>query len=87
MLFRSAETLQSLEAHQQIVFRYSSPQGEITETANPNGSLHNIAGICNRQGNVLGMMPHPERAADSILGQTDGLALFEGVLTQSLQAA
>ena len=85
--YADAETLQSLEDHQQIVFRYSSPHGEVTEAANPNGSLNNIAGICNRQGNVLGMMPHPERAADSILGQTDGLALFKSVLTRSLQAA
>ena len=52
----------------------------MSDTANPNGSLNNIAGICNQQGNVLGMMPHPERASDPMLGKTDGLKLFEGLL-------
>jgi phosphoribosylformylglycinamidine synthase len=56
--------------------------GEVTVGANPNGSVHNIAGICNEAGNVVGMMPHPERAAESILGSVDGLALFESVLGQ-----
>ncbi|MEA5616686.1 phosphoribosylformylglycinamidine synthase subunit PurQ [Cronbergia sp. UHCC 0137] len=65
-------TLSAIEDHGQVLFRY---QGE-----NPNGSLNNIAGICNRQGNVLGMMPHPERAADSALGNSDGLRLFQGLL-------
>lgn len=72
-------TLAELEANHQIVFRYCSPTGT-TETANPNGSLHHIAGICNRAGNVLGMMPHPERACDAILGGVDGLMLFESLL-------
>lgn len=81
------DTLQSLEDNNQIVFRYSTADGDITETANPNGSLHNIAGICNRQGNILGMMPHPERAADPLLGTVDGLALFKSVLMAQLQAA
>jgi phosphoribosylformylglycinamidine synthase len=74
------ETLKNLEDNQQILFRYVSSQGEITEEANPNGSLHNIAGISNKQGNVLGMMPHPERAADQALKAIDGLALFQGLL-------
>ena len=64
--------LEELEANNQVVFRY--------EGDNPNGSLNNIAGICNRQGNVLGMMPHPERAADPMLGGTDGLKMFAGLL-------
>lgn len=64
-------TLQQLEAEGQVVFRYVN---------NPNGSCHNIAGICNEQGNVLGMMPHPERAADGALGGADGLVLFESLL-------
>ncbi|MDB9373766.1 phosphoribosylformylglycinamidine synthase subunit PurQ [Nodularia sphaerocarpa] len=67
-------TLSAIEDHGQVVFRYA---GE-----NPNGSLNNIAGICNRQGNVLGMMPHPERASDASLGSSDGLRLFQGLLEQ-----
>jgi phosphoribosylformylglycinamidine synthase len=74
------ETLKNLEDNQQILFRYVNSQGEITEDSNPNGSLHNIAGISNQQGNVLGMMPHPERAADQALKAIDGLALFQGLL-------
>jgi len=70
--YADAETLAELERHRQVLFRY---HGE-----NPNGSLNHIAGICNRQGNVLGMMPHPERAADPLLGNTDGLGLFQGLL-------
>lgn len=78
--YADTDTLADLEAHGQIVFRYCTPSGETTADSNPNGSLNNIAGICNRQGNVLGMMPHPERAADAMLGNTDGLALFQSVL-------
>lgn len=70
-------TLQQLEHNGQIAFRYCSPKGEVTEAANPNGSLHNIAGITNKKGNVLGMMPHPERACEDILGGIDGKTLFE----------
>jgi phosphoribosylformylglycinamidine synthase subunit PurQ / glutaminase len=66
------ETIQALEAEQRVLFRYQS---------NPNGSLQNIAGICNAQKNVLGMMPHPERAADAVLGSTDGLGVFKSLLT------
>ncbi|MBW4610835.1 MAG: phosphoribosylformylglycinamidine synthase subunit PurQ [Hassallia sp. WJT32-NPBG1] len=65
-------TLAEIEDNNQVVFRY--------ESENPNGSLNNIAGICNRQGNVLGMMPHPERASDAMLGGSDGLKLFAGLL-------
>ena len=74
------ETIKGLEDNQQIIFRYCNLSGEISEDTNPNGSLSNIAGISNKQGNVLGMMPHPERAADSMLGGTDGLKLFQGLL-------
>ncbi|MEA5583449.1 phosphoribosylformylglycinamidine synthase subunit PurQ [Nodularia harveyana UHCC-0300] len=70
--YADSATLSAIEDHGQVVFRYA---GE-----NPNGSLNNIAGICNRQGNVLGMMPHPERASDASLGCTDGLRLFQGLL-------
>jgi len=72
------EVLAELEENNQVLFRYA---GE-----NPNGSQNNIAGICNLQGNVLGMMPHPERAADSILGGTDGLKLFQGLVESAVGA-
>jgi phosphoribosylformylglycinamidine synthase len=62
-----------------VVFRYCDESGEPTPGSNPNGSLGNIAGICNKAGNVLGMMPHPERAAESILGGADGRLLFDSV--------
>ncbi len=74
------DTLKDLEDHDQILFRYCDPDGIIDESHNPNGSIGNIAGITNRQGNVLGMMPHPERAADAMLGSVDGLGLFQGLL-------
>lgn len=78
--YADAKTLSQLEANRQIVFRYSNVAGVVNPDSNPNGSLSNIAGICNVQGNVLGMMPHPERAADPLLGGTDGMRLFEGLL-------
>jgi phosphoribosylformylglycinamidine synthase subunit PurQ / glutaminase len=78
--YADADTLKSLEDGNQIVWRYCDRQGNVTESSNPNGSMHNIAGICNREGNVLGMMPHPERAADAILGSTAGKRLFESLL-------
>jgi phosphoribosylformylglycinamidine synthase subunit PurQ / glutaminase len=78
--YADADTLASLEDNRQVLFRYCDASGAVIPEANPNGSLNNIAGICNRQGNVLGMMPHPERASDPALGNTDGRKLFEGVL-------
>ncbi|MCR4443414.1 MAG: phosphoribosylformylglycinamidine synthase subunit PurQ [Peptococcaceae bacterium] len=74
------KTLDLLEKEGRVVFRYSSPGGEITAEANPNGSLHNIAGIINEKGNVLGMMPHPERCSEGIMGGVDGLRLFESLV-------
>jgi phosphoribosylformylglycinamidine synthase subunit PurQ / glutaminase len=74
------DTLKALEDNQQVLFRYCSTSGEINLANNPNGSINNIAGIVNQQGNVLGMMPHPERAADPSIGITDGLAMFQGLL-------
>jgi phosphoribosylformylglycinamidine synthase len=62
-----------------VLFRYTDPDGKESGEYNPNGSLHNIAGISNCEGNVLGMMPHPERAVEKILGSTDGLKIFESV--------
>ncbi|NJR59642.1 MAG: phosphoribosylformylglycinamidine synthase subunit PurQ [Cyanobacteria bacterium CRU_2_1] len=84
--YADVDTLAMLEDNNQIVFRYCAPTGKMTEAANPNGSLNNIAGICNRRGNVLGMMPHPERASDAMLGNTDGIHLFEGVLSVVMEA-
>lgn len=78
--YAETDTLLELEKHRQILFRYCSASAELSEAANPNGSVSQIAGICNRRGNVLGMMPHPERAADPLLGFTDGMALFQGLL-------
>ncbi|OGC88900.1 MAG: phosphoribosylformylglycinamidine synthase I [candidate division Zixibacteria bacterium RBG_16_48_11] len=72
--------LLELEREQQVVFRYSTRNGELTEEANPNGSLANIAGITNKQGNVLGLMPHPERASESTLGSDDGKKVFESIV-------
>ena len=77
-----AETLDRLEDERRVIFRYVDADGVTTAKANPNGSMRNIAGIVNAQGNVLGMMPHPERAVDSLLGSTDGLPLFESILAR-----
>lgn len=78
--FCDAETLATLQRENQVVFRYSTPQGEITPAANPNGSLDNIAGICNADRNVLGMMPHPDRSAEGLLGSADGLKIFQSMV-------
>ncbi|MEO0534258.1 MAG: phosphoribosylformylglycinamidine synthase subunit PurQ [Cyanobacteria bacterium P01_A01_bin.123] len=80
--YADGDTLKALEDSNQVVFRYCDATGTATESSNPNGSLNNVAGICNCQGNVLGMMPHPERASDVLLGSTDGLALFKSLVTQ-----
>ena len=72
----SEPALDALEAAGRVVFRYVSPRGELTESSNVNGSARAIAGISNAAGNVIGMMPHPERAAEQVLGSIDGLALF-----------
>lgn len=78
--FAGPDTLKSLEDHQQILFRYCDKDGIVSEQSNPNGSLSNIAGIMNRTGNVMGMMPHPERAAEKLLGSEDGLNIFGSVI-------
>lgn len=74
------DTLKAIEENGQVLFRYCDAQGRVNDAANPNGSLNNIAGITNAQGNVLGMMPHPERAADGNVGLVDGKGLFDGLL-------
>lgn len=78
--FADEATMQELQENDQILFKYCDEKGNITEEANPNGSLLNIAGICNRERNVFGMMPHPERASEGALGNTDGKLLFDSLL-------
>ena len=72
--------LAQLEANRQVVFRYSSAAGEVSSEHNPNGSLNSIAGICNRQRNVVGLMPHPERASEAVLGSADGLVVLSSAV-------
>ena len=76
------DTISELEANKRVVFRYSGPAGEVTPKWNPNGSVNNIAGIINETGNVLGMMPHPERACDPLIGGEDGAAIFRAMFTE-----
>ena len=78
--FADEDTLKMLEDEGRVIFKYCSESGEINDAANPNGSRNNIAGITNEQGNVLGMMPHPERCSDPILGDNDGLKVFTSLL-------
>lgn len=78
--FADENTLQQLKLNNQILFKYCDEQGNITAAANPNGSVDNIAGICNAGRNVFGMMPHPERSAEEVLGNTDGRKLFESLM-------
>jgi len=78
--FCDEATLDELRRENRIVFRYSTPSGEIVPEANPNGSLDNIAGICSAGGNVVGMMPHPERSAEAELGCTDGVKIFHSMV-------
>jgi phosphoribosylformylglycinamidine synthase len=85
--YADSETLAELEANDQVVWRYCDANGNITAESNPNGSVNNIAGICNIKGNVLGMMPHPERAVDLNLGSTDGKTLFSSVISSIMAIA
>ena len=77
--FADNATLDEIEKNGQVLFRYSTSEGRITKDSNPNGSLNNIAGITNKEGNVLGMMPHPERCCDPLLGSTDGEVIFRSI--------
>jgi phosphoribosylformylglycinamidine synthase I len=81
------ETLRELERNGQIVFRYVTPDGREDDAANPNGSMANIAGISNRERNVLGMMPHPERAVEAMMGSTDGLVIFRSMVESLIRQA
>lgn len=84
--FCDAETLAALNRDHRVAFRYTTPQGEVTAAANPNGSLESIAGVLNEGRNVLGLMPHPDRSSEALLGSADGLLLFQG-MAESLAAA
>ncbi len=83
--FAPEEMLKEIEANHQVIYRYCNESGEVTKESNPNGSMNNIAGVCNKNRNVFGMMPHPERAADIELGNVDGLKIFESIL-QTVEA-
>jgi phosphoribosylformylglycinamidine synthase len=78
--YADSKTIQQLVVNQQIIFKYCDQSGEINEAGNPNGSTMNIAGICNASRNVFGLMPHPERCAEEILGNTDGRFLFDSLI-------
>ena len=79
--FAAEDVLDALERDRRVIFRYVDPSGQATDAANPNGAARNIAGICSERRNVVGMMPHPERACEPALGSGDGLVLFESVVT------
>ncbi len=84
--FADDATLDELERHRQVIFRYCDDEGRLTSEANPNGSARSIAGICNRGRNVLGMMPHPERCAESVLGNAAGLGVFKSIAASFARA-
>lgn len=81
--FADEATLDELERNDQVLFRYCDANGQETPGSNPNGALRNIAGICNAKRNVFGMMPHPERASETVLGNTDGLGMFESLVAKT----
>jgi phosphoribosylformylglycinamidine synthase len=85
--FADPQTLETLEANNQVVFRYCNPDGETTEDSNPNGSVNSIAGIINLAGNVVGMMPHPERHVENDLGSSDGLFILRSIAESVEQGA
>ena len=89
--FADPETLRKLNAQRRVLLRYADRQGRVVPEANPNGSIENIAGICNREGNVFGLMPHPDRASDERLGSADGVKIFrsmvETIVAQRARAA
>jgi phosphoribosylformylglycinamidine synthase subunit PurQ / glutaminase len=78
--FADAETLSNLNDNRQVILRYADSRGRILPESNPNGSIENIAGICNREGNVFGLMPHPDRASDARLGSADGAKIFRSMM-------
>jgi len=84
--YASEEVLDELERNRQVIFRYCDEEGRVTAASNPNGSARNIAGICNARRNVLGLMPHPERASESIIGNDQGLAMFRSIAASFVRA-
>jgi phosphoribosylformylglycinamidine synthase len=78
--YAEPETVAAIERNRQVIFRYVTASGEPTAAGNPNGSVANIAGLCSEKRNIVGLMPHPERACETALGSADGLVLFESVL-------
>jgi phosphoribosylformylglycinamidine synthase len=84
--YADTETIAQLESERRVVFRYATPAGEVTPEANPNGSINNIAGIINERGNVLGMMPHPERASEPLMGGSDGLVIWRSIVESAVAA-
>ncbi len=82
--FAPEDLLNQIEQNKQVIYRYCDENGNVTDASNPNGSLNNIAGVCNEGRNVFGMMPHPERAADNELGNTDGLRILESLVKEVL---
>ena len=85
--YAEPDVIARLEKNRQVIFRYATARGDVTPASNPNGSLNNIAGICNERRNVVGLMPHPERACELAIGSADGLVLFESVVKASSQGA
>ncbi len=85
--FTDGETLDNLNRNRQVLFRYCGPDGQVMNEFNPNGALENIAGIMNEQGNVLGMMPHPERCAEDVLGSSDGIKIFRSLVVHASACA
>lgn len=85
--FADEKTLKNLNENDQVLFRYCNENGSVEEAFNPNGAVQNIAGICNAKRNVFGMMPHPERASEAALSNTDGLMLFKSLMANALQEA
>jgi phosphoribosylformylglycinamidine synthase len=85
--YANEDTLRDIEENRQVLFRYCEADGRVSEEANPNGSQSNIAGLVNRKGNVLGMMPHPERACDPLLGSTDGVGIFKSIVSSLEQVS
>ena len=84
--YAEPDVIARLERNRQVIFRYVSPAGDVTDEANPNGSADNIAGICNERRNVVGLMPHPERACELAIGSADGLVVFESILRWSRES-
>lgn len=84
--YAAPEVIEALEAERRVIFRYVTPHGEVTDAANPNGSINNIAGICNETRNVVGLMPHPERAVEAITGSADGRVVFDSIIATAAEA-